>query len=325
MRIAIVGTGGVGGYFGARLKAAGESVVFLARGAHLAAMRQGGLKVTSALGDMRIHPVEATDDARAIGPVDVAIVAVKLYDAAAAAEACRALIGPGTSVVSLQNGVTAADTLAAAVGPERVFGGTTQIMATIAESGAIVHTGTMARIVLGEFGVGGRSPAANNTPPRGFARGGASARVTALASALRRAGVEVEESPDIAAAIWTKFAFLSALSGITALTRMTAGPIRADPGARGLFAGAVAETVALARARHVALAPDATEKTLAFLDSLPSDMGSSMLYDLRHGKRLELPWLSGAVAELGRAAGVPTPTHDFIVAALGLHAGGARV
>ena len=306
MRIAIVGTGGVGGYFGARLKVAGESVIFLARGAHLAAMRQSGLKVTSARGDMRIHPVEATDDVRAIGPVDVAIVAVKLYDAQAAAEACRALVGPGTSVVSLQNGVTAADTLAAAVGPERVFGGTTQIMATIAEPGAIVHTGTMARIALGEFG------------------GGTSARVTAFASALRRAGAEVEESPDITAAIWTKFAFLAPLSGITALTRMTVGPIREDPGARGLFEKAVAETVALARARQVALAADATARAIAFLDSLPPEMGSSMLHDLRHGKRIELPWLSGAVAKLGREAGVPTPTHDFIVAALGLYAGGTR-
>ena len=315
MRIAIVGTGGVGGYFGARLKVAGESVVFLARGAHLAAMRQSGLKVTSARGDMRIHPVEATDDPRAIGPVDVAIVAVKLYDAQAAAEACRALVGPGTSVVSLQNGVTAADTLAAAVGPERVFGGTTQIMATIAEPGAIVHTGTMARIALGEFASGAGRP--NEKPST-------SARVSTLAAALRRAGVDVEESPDIAAAIWTKFVFLAPLSGVTALTRATAGPIREDLGARGLFENAVVETVALARARHVALPPDATKKALAFLDSLPADMGSSMLYDLRHGKRLELPWLSGAVSRLGRAAGVATPTHDFIVAALGLYAGGAR-
>ena len=306
MRIAIVGTGGVGGYFGARLKAAGESVAFLARGAHLAAMRRDGLKLTSALGDMHIHPVEATEDARAIGPVDVAVVAVKLYDTATAAEACRALVGPNTSVVSLQNGVTAADTLAAAVGTERVFGGIAYILATIAAPGAIAHTGTMARIVLGEFG------------------GGTSARLTALVSALRRAGVEVEESPDIAAAIWTKFAFLAPLSGVTALTRTTVGPIREDPGARGLFEKAVAETVALARARKVRLAPDAAERTMAFLDSLPPDMGSSMLFDLRNGKRLELPWLSGAVAGLGREAGVATPTHDFIVAALGLYAGGAR-
>ena len=304
MRIAIVGTGGVGGYFGARLKAAGENVAFLARGAHLAAMRQDGLRIRSAHGDLRIHPIEATDDARAIGPVDFAIVAVKLYDTEAAAESCRALIGPNTSVVSLQNGVTAADTLAAAVGAERVLGGIAYIMATIDAPGLIVHTGPMARLVLGEFG------------------GGASARVSALAAAIRRAGVTVEESPDISAAIWTKFIFLAPLSGITSLTRSSVGPIRTDPGARGLFANAIAETVALARARQIRVAPDATERALAFLDSLPPDMGSSMFYDLRHGKRLELAWLSGTVARLGREAGVATPTHDFIAAALGLYAAG---
>lgn len=306
MRIAFVGTGGIGGYFGARLKAAGENVAFLARGAHLAAMRRDGLRLKSALGDLRIYPVEAGEDARAIGPVDFAVVAVKLYDTEAAAEACRALIGPNTSVVSLQNGVTAADTLAKAVGAERVFGGVAYIMATIEEPGAIVHTWTMARLVLGEL------------------RGGTSARVAALASSFRRAGVEIEESPDISAAIWTKFAFLAPLSGITSLTRTTAGPIRQDPGARGLFEKAIAETMALARARKVTLPPDATERAMAFLDGLPADMGSSMLYDLRHGKRLELPWLSGAVARLGREVGVPTPTHDFIVSALGLYAAGAR-
>jgi 2-dehydropantoate 2-reductase len=305
MRIAFVGAGGIGGYFGARLAAAGESVAFVARGAHLAAMRQDGLRVKSALGDARVHPVEANEDARAIGPVDVAVISVKLYDTEAAAEACRALIGPDTSVVSLQNGVTAADTLAKAVGAERVFGGVAYIMATIGEPGTIVHTGTMSRIVVGELG------------------GGTSARIAAFAAALRRAGVEVEESPDIAAAIWTKFAFLAPLSGVTSLTRATVGPIRREPGARALFERAIAEAVAVARARKVALPVDATERAVAFLDSLPPDMGSSMLYDLRHGKRLELPFLSGAVARLGREAGVATPVHDFIVAALGLHAAGA--
>ncbi|MBM3950098.1 MAG: 2-dehydropantoate 2-reductase [Rhodospirillales bacterium] len=305
MRIAFVGAGGVGGYFGARLMAAGNSVAFVARGAHLAAMRQNGLEVKSARGDLRLHPVEASEDARAIGPVDIAVVAVKLYDTEAAAEACCHLIGPGTAVVSLQNGVTGADTLRKAVGPERVFGGIAYIMATIDRPGTIVHTGTMARIVLGEFG------------------GGGSTRVTTFAQALRGAGVDVEESSDIDAAIWGKFAFLAPLSGITSLARATVGPIRRDPGTRALFERAIAETVAVARARGIALPEDAVARTMAFLDGLPDDMGSSMYYDLRHGKRLELPHLSGAVVRLGREAGVATPTHDFIVAALGLHAAGA--
>lgn len=306
MRIAFVGAGGVGGYFGARLSAAGNSVAFVARGAHLAAMRADGLAVKSARGDIRLHPVEASEDARAIGPVDVAVVSVKLYDTEPAAEACRHLIGPGTSVVSLQNGVTAADTLRKAVGAERVFGGVAYIMATIDRPGTIVHTGTMARLVLGEFG------------------GGESARVAAFARALRDAGVEVEESPDIDAAIWSKFAFLAPLSGLTSLARATVGPIRREPGARALFERAIAETVAVARARGVRLPEDAVARAMAFLDGLPDDMGSSMYYDLRHGKRLELPFLSGAVARLGREAGVATPTHDVIVAALALHAGGTH-
>lgn len=315
MRIAIVGTGGVGGYFGARLAAAGESVAFLARGAHLEAIRHDGLKIESALGDVLVHPAEATDKPEAIGPVDVAIVAVKLYDAVAAAESCKAMLGPSTAVVSFQNGVTAADTLAQAVGRERVFGGTAQILATIARPGVIAHTGTMARLQVGEFA--GGAGRANEKP-------GSSPRVKALADALRRAGVNIEESPDISAAIWGKFAFLAPFSGLTALTRGPIGPLRSDAGARALFRRAVEEVVAVARARGVALAQDSVEKVLAFADGLPAEMGSSMLYDLRHGKRLELPFLSGAVARLGREAGVATPTHEFIVAALGLYAGGTR-
>lgn len=304
MRIAIVGTGGVGGYFGARLAAAGESVAFLARGQHLDAIRRDGLKVESALGNVHIHPAEATDDAQAIGPVDVAIVAVKLYDDAAAAEECMTLLGPRTAVVSFQNGVTAADTLAAAVGRERVFGGTAQILAVIARPGVIAHTGTMARLQVGEFA------------------GGSSPRVKALADALRHAGVDVEESSDIAAAIWSKFAFLAPFSGMTALTRATIGPIRANEDARALFRRAVEEVAAVACARGVNLATDAPDKIMAFVNGLPAEMGSSMLHDLRAGKRLELPWLSGAVSRLGREGGVVTPTHDFIVAALGLYAAG---
>ncbi len=305
MRIAIMGTGGIGGYFGARLAAAGESVVFIARGAHLDAIRRDGLKVESALGNVHVHPAEATDDPKTIGPVDVAIVAVKLYDDAPAAETCKALLGPRTAVVSFQNGVTAADTLAAAVGRERVFGGTAQILAVIAKPGVIAHTGKMARLQVGEF------------------TGGSSPRVKALADALRRAGVDVEESPDIAAAIWTKFSFLAPFSGMTALTRNSIGPIRDDNAARALFHRAVEEVVAVARARGINLDAGTSEKIMTFVDGLPAEMGSSMLHDLRAGKKLELPWLSGAVAKLGRDCAVATPTHDFIVAALGLYVAGS--
>jgi len=304
MRIAILGTGGIGGYFGARLAAAGESVAFLARGKHLEAIRREGLRVESALGSECIHPAEATDNPDTIGPVDLAIVAVKLYDADAAAQSCKAVMGANTAVVSFQNGVTAVDTLSAAVGRDRVLGGSAQILAVIDRPGVIRHTGTMARLQIGEL------------------NGEFTPRMRAVADALRRARVDVEECPDIIATIWAKFSFLAPFSGLTALTRGPIGPIRADQAARGIFRRAVDEVTALARARGVNLAPDVSGKIMVFIDGLPAEMGSSMLHDLREGRRLELPWLSGAVGRLGRESGVATPTHDFIVAALGLYAAG---
>lgn len=304
MKIAIFGTGGVGGYFGARLAAAGEDVRFIARGRHLEALRAHGLKVTSALGDVTVTPVAASDDPAALGPVDVVLVSVKLYDTEAAATACAPLLGPETAVVSVQNGVTAADTLAARVGRARVMGGVTYIMATIAGPGAIAHLGTMAQLIFGEFG--GRT-----TP-----------RLDALVAACRRAGIDTVLSPDIDVAIWSKFTFLAPLSGVTALTRLPIGRIRADAGARGLYESALAEVVAVARAKGVTLPPDILDLHTAKMEGLPADMGSSMLYDLTHGKRLELPWLSGTVSRLGRDLGVPTPTHDVIAAALMPHANG---
>lgn len=306
MKIAIFGAGGVGGYFGTRLAQAGQDVRFVARGRHLEALRANGLKVTSALGDATVKPVTASDDPAVLGPVDVVLVAVKLYDTEAAAAGCKALLGPATAVVSVQNGVTAADTLGRHVGRERVMGGVTYIMATIDSPGVIAHLGTMAQLVFGEF------------------EGRATSRLDALVAACRAAGIDAVASPAIEVAIWSKFAFLAPLSGVTALTRLPIGRIRADSGARGLYDSALAEVVAVARAKGVKLPSDIIELHAAKMESLPADMGSSMLYDLLHGKRLELPWLSGTVARLGRALGVPTPTHDFIVAALSPHAHGAN-
>lgn len=306
MRIAIVGAGGVGGYFGARLAAAGADVTFIARGAHLAAMRRQGLTITSALGDLTVSSVRATDDPASIGPVDYVIVAVKLYDSDAAAEVAKTLAGPRTAAVSVQNGVTGAESLVNAMGAERVFGGVAYIMAVIDKPGHIAHTGTMARLAFGELD------------------GRASMRVESLVSALRKADVEVEASSDIRTTIWSKFALLAPLSGITALTRSPIGPIRTEAATRALYRAALDEVLAVAAAENVALPTGTAEKTMARIDQLPAEMGSSMLYDLLAGRRLELPWLSGAVARLGRVHGVPTPTHDFVVAALTLHASGTR-
>ncbi len=304
MRIAIYGSGGVGGYYGARLAAAGEDVRFIARGAHYEAIRAGGLRVKSRNGDLHITPAQVTDDPAVIGPVEVIMVAVKLYDTAQAAEGCKALIGPETAVVSFQNGVTAADTLKTAVGAERVWGGTTYIMAEVAEPGLVVHTGSNARLVFGELD------------------GCVTPRVQVFYAVCTKAGIDTVLSTKILLDIWTKFSFLAALSGTTALTRQPIGRIRRDPDTRSLFQRAVEEVVAVARAKGIAMKDDMVAHNMKQIDNLPESMSSSQLHDLLHGKRLELPWLSGAVRRLGREVEIATPVHDFISAALKLHARG---
>jgi len=300
----VFGTGGVGGYFGGRLAAAGEDVRFVARGRHLEALRQGGLRVRSALGDLHLDPVSVFDNPADAGPADLVIISVKLYDTDAAAAGCRPMLGPDTAVVSLQNGVTAASELEPVVGADRVFGGTAYIQATIAEPGVIAHAGTLAKLVFGEFD-GRRTP-----------------RVEAFVGACERAGIDAAISDDICGAIWAKFTFLTALSGVTTLLRLPVGPIRSDPDTRDMFHDAVDEAVAVARSQGVCLPNAIVDRHMKTLDTLAAEAGSSMLHDLSEGRRLELAWLSGTVVRIGRAAGVPTPTHAAITAALKLHAGG---
>lgn len=302
MRIAVFGAGGVGGYYGARLASAGVEVHFIARGAHLEAIRISGLSVKSANGDLHIHPAGVTDDPAAIGPVDLVLVAVKLYDTIP--EDIRPLVGPETAVVSFQNGVMAAESLAAVLGPERVIGGMTQIISVIAAPGVIAHGGTMARLVFGELD-GRRTP-----------------RVEAFHAACAGAGIDAEISADIQADIWSKFVFLAPFSGVTALMRLPIGPIRADALTRALYRRATEEAFAVAQAKGIRLPDDQVDRHMELVDGLPEDLGSSMLHDLIQGRRLELPWLSGTVVSLGRELGQPTPTHGFIEAALKLHADG---
>jgi len=305
MKIAVLGTGGVGGYFGARLAAAGEDVHFVARGAHLDAMVNAGLLVNSALGDVHLRPVQATDDPAAIGPVDLIVVAVKLYDTEAVLPTCRALLGPDTSIVSFQNGVGAARDLAAVGGAERVYGGVTYILSTIGTPGVIDHVGTIARLIIGELD------------------GQPSARTDAFRAACEGAGIDIVVTSSINGEIWSKFTFLAALSGVTTLLRMPVGRIRADDDTRAFFRAAVDEAVAVARACCIALPGDAVDRHMATFDGLDPEFTSSMLYDLDHGNRLELAWLSGTIIDHGRREGVPTPVHKAIYAALKLHADGA--
>lgn len=304
MRILVFGTGGVGGYFGARLAAAGVDVTFVARGDHLAAMRAQGLRVESALGNLHLHPVTATDDPTNAGAVDLAMIGVKLWDTEAAARAIETVVGPATAVVSFQNGVDAVDILTKIYGRERVMGGVAHIAAVIEQPGVVRHNGTMQRLTFGELD------------------GRRSARAENLLAACRAAGIEAALSDDIQRAIWEKFVFIVGLSAMTTLTRLPIGPIREDPETRAMLAEVMREAVAIGRAKGVNLAPDTAEKQLAFMDGVPHDMIASMLGDLRRGRPLELPWLSGAVVRLGQELGIGTPTNQFAYAALKLHAHG---
>jgi len=304
MRIAVMGTGGVGGYFGGRLAASGEDVTFIARGAHLAAMRQRGLAITSALGYAHVAPVQATDDPASIGPVDLVLFTVKLYDTDVAGEAIRPLIGPDTGVVTFQNGITGTEVLVQQLGAPHVLGGVAKIAAVIAEPGVIRNTGTFAELVFGELD------------------GRATERVTALAAALEAAGVSHRVSSDIRGDIWDKMVFLSTFAGVTSLLRLPIGPIRSDPQTRTLLHDGLAEALAVANAEGAGLPEDSVERILGLIDGLPHEGKSSMLHDLEAGRRLEVGWLSGTIARLGDQHGLAVSTHRLIASALKLHADG---
>ncbi len=304
MRIAIMGAGGLGGYFGARLAAAGNDVAFVARGTHLAAIRENGLSVQSALGDVHLRDVVATDDTATLAPADIVIVGVKLWDIENAAQAAKPLLRAGTGVVSFQNGVSKDAVLAGILGREAVIGGVAQIGVVIASPGVIAHTGTMAKLIFGELD-NRRSP-----------------RIEALHAACVAAGIDAEIAPDIELATWQKFAFLVPMAACTASMRSTIGPIRDNPRTRALFRDIMAEVVAVARASGVELGGDFIDKRMAFIGSMPGQFTASMQGDLARGNRLELPWLSGAVVELGEKLGVPTPLNRAIRDVLELYVDG---
>jgi 2-dehydropantoate 2-reductase len=299
MKIAIYGTGGVGGYFGGRLAEAGQEVTFIARGAHLDAIRKNGLKVESGLGDFRLSLAQVTDFPASIGVVDVVFVGVKAWQLGEAAQAIRPLVGPQTLVVPLQNGVTAADELASVLGWEHVLGGLCRISALIASPGVIRHAGVDPYVAFGRFD------------------GQPDPRVEALRAAFAACrGVAVEVPVDIQAALWNKFLFIASMSGLGAVTRQPVGVFRSVPEARALLLATLEETAAVARARGVNLPADAVQKTLAFIDNAAPGLMASMQRDIMEGRPSELEAQNGAVVRLGREARVPTPAHSFIYAAL---------
>lgn len=306
MRIAVMGAGGVGGYFGARLALAGSDVTFIARGSHLAAIRQNGLRVESPLGDMHLEKPNVTEDPASIGPVDLVMFGVKLWDTKAVAQAIKPLVGPETAVVSFQNGVRKDDILREVLGEKNLMGGVGYIATSIAEPGMIRHVGKMQRLVFGEYD------------------GNVSRRAEAFLKACRDAGIDSEISPDIRRAIWEKFVFLVGLSGTTTSSRKTIGPIRSHPQTRAFLHDAMREAVAVGRAQGVELPEDFADNRLTFCDGLPAEMTSSMHHDLEKGNRLEVEWLSGDVVRRGRECGIPTPVNRSIYDVLALHAGGEK-
>ena len=306
MRIAVIGAGGVGGYFGGRLAQAGHDVTFVARGAHLAALRERGLVIESGLGDATVRTATFTDDVAGIAPCDVVMLCVKLWDVESAAAQIAPLVARGGVVIPFQNGVDAPDIVGRAVGPARVLGGIAYIAATIRAPGVIAHTGTMARLVVGAFA------------------GGDAAAAVAFRDACTQAGVNVELAPDIRRALWEKFCFLSAMAGCTAVARVPVGEVRGDADLRATFVAALTEAWTLGRARGVPLADDYPANQTAFLDGLPAAMRSSMLNDLVAGNRLEAPWLSGALVRMAAESGIAVPVNATLYAVLKPHVGGAR-
>lgn len=306
MRIVVVGAGGVGGYFGARLAAAGEDVTFVARGRHLEAIRAGGLSVRSPLGDLRVPGETAVPSLADVKEADLVMVAVKLWDTEDVARQLRPLAEAGAAVVSFQNGVEKDEVLRTRLPAGSVMGGVSYISASIEEPGLVVHHGTLQKLVFGEYG--------DRAGPT---------RAADLLERCLAAGIEAEASADVERVIWEKFVFLTGLSGTTAAVRQPIGVVRSTPGARALLAGVMREAAAVGRARGVALDPGLADERLAFCDTLPAAMTSSMYNDLLRGNRLELPWLSGAVSRLGRESGVPTPRNDAVADVLSPYVMGA--
>jgi 2-dehydropantoate 2-reductase len=297
MKIAIFGSGGVGGYFGGKLAAAGEDVTFLARGAHLAAMQHDGLHITSPLGDVHVPKVQATDRPQAIGPVDVVLFTVKLYDVDAAAATLSPLIGPDTVVITLQNGVDAMDMVAKHVGADHVAGGAAYIVVVIDTPGHLRHT-TAQQLVFGERD------------------GRRSDRLAAFEHAGIRAGFQAQASTDVQAVLWTKFVRLATWSGMTTATRSPMGVVRDTPETYGMMMAAIDEVIAVGKAKGVNFPSDLMDGTINLIKNFPAGSKSSMLEDIERGRRLELPWLSGAVVRIGKEVGVPTPIHQFITTIL---------
>jgi 2-dehydropantoate 2-reductase len=300
MKIAIMGTGGVGGYVGALLHRTGEQVCFIARGEHLRAMQAHGLRVSSVLGDFTI-PVTATDNPVEVGVADLVLFGVKSYDTKAAAERMKPMIGPRTTILCVQNGVDTPEQLAAIYGTRAVLPAVVHIFSAVRAPGVIAQTGGPRKVTFGE-------PDGSITP-----------RVERIFEVLKKAEIHCERSTRIMADLWEKFLFIAAIGGMTALTRAPVGEIRSCPESRAMLRAVMEEVQAVARAKRIPIAPNAVEQAMQFTDGLGPESRASLYNDLAAGKRLELDALAGAVVRFGEEIGVATPMNRAIYAALKLH------
>jgi 2-dehydropantoate 2-reductase len=308
MRIAVMATGAVGGYFGARLAAAGHDVFFIARGSNLSAIRANGLRVQSVLGDLHLEKPNVTDHPGDIGQVDVVLFAVKLWDSEKAAQQAASLIGADTRVIPLQNGIDSAERISPILGADKVVAGSAYIATVLSSPGTVTHTSNFARMLVGRID------------------GSADSALAHFCDSAKAAGIDIELSRHIQAERWQKFAFLVALSGATTATRRPLGELLADEDTRALFQGLLSEVVAIAQARGIGLPSNLIQDRMQFADNSPRDFKASMCHDLERGNRLELDWLAGTVVRLGRELGVPTPWNNAVYAVLKPHrAGGAGV
>jgi len=298
MKIAIMGTGGVGGYYGGVLARSGKDVAFIARGAHLRAIREKGLRVKSIHGDFLVSPVTATDTPRKIGPVDLVLFTTKTYHTDDAAEMIKPILSPDTVIISFQNGVDAADRIGAVVGKEHLLGGATWVSAAIETPGVIGQYSQFRRIVLGEFD------------------GRTTRRIQAVQQLFKDTGVTVETVDNISQILWSKFVFIASVSAMGALTRVTFGEYRSVSESRVVLTDAISEVAALAHAKGVTLDPDIVTKTLLFIDESAPDIKPSMQRDVEAGQVSELESMIGIVVRLGQETGVPTPVMRIAYAAL---------
>jgi 2-dehydropantoate 2-reductase len=301
MKIAAMAAGAVGAYFGGRMQAAGHDVAMIARRAHLDALRKNGLKIESVDGDLHLPKVNATDDPRQVGVVDIVLFAVKLWDTETAAELARPLVGPDTRVITLQNGVDSYERVSAILGKEQTVCGTAYIAAVLGGPGLMRHTSKFATMRVGRMD------------------GKPDAKLAAFVAAAKAAGIDIQPQDDMNRERWQKFVFLSSMAGVNCLTRQPIGKVLADPDTRAFYRKLMEECLAVGQKSGAKVPSAWVDDRMTFSDAAPPGMKASMFHDLEAGNRLELDWLNGKVVSLGRELGVPTPASDAVYAAVKLY------